>query len=165
MMRSNVLLWMVQGLLAVIFLFAGGMKLILPLETLKGSMPLPGLFMRFIGVAEVLGAIGLVLPWLLWIRPILTPVAAGGLVIITTGATVITLLGGGVAPALFPLIVAVLSASVAHGRWRPAAAGSSVRAAQLFCALRDPDTRGESSRSGARRTGSAMDSWDWTRFP
>jgi hypothetical protein len=72
-MRSNVLRWMVQGLLAVIFLFVGGMKLILSLETLKGSIPLPGLFMRFIGVAEVLGAIGLVLPWLLWIRLILTP--------------------------------------------------------------------------------------------
>ena len=62
-------LWIVQGLLAALFLFSGGMKLVLPLEKLMGPVPLPGLFMRFIGVAEVLGAIGLVLPGLLRIRP------------------------------------------------------------------------------------------------
>src|SRR6266536_49402 len=71
-------LWIVQGLLALLFLFAGGMKLVLPLEKLTGPMPLPlpGLFLRFIGVAEVLGAIGLILPGLLRIRPGLTPLAA-----------------------------------------------------------------------------------------
>jgi hypothetical protein len=68
----------------------------------------------------VLGAIGLILPWLLRIRPILTPLAAAGLVIIMTGATVITGLGGDVAQALFPLIVGLLAASVAYGRARPA---------------------------------------------
>ena len=45
-------LWIVQGLLALLFLFAGGMKLVLPLEELTAQMPLPGLFVRFIGVAE-----------------------------------------------------------------------------------------------------------------
>ena len=90
-------LWMVQGLLALIFLFAGGMKLILPLDELTEQMPLPGLFVRFIGVAEVLGAIGLILPGLLRIRPGLTPLAAAGLVIIMIGATVLTLAGGDVA--------------------------------------------------------------------
>jgi hypothetical protein len=66
-MRSNVLLWIVQGLLALIFFFAGGMKLILPLEALRGPILLPGPLMRFVGVAEVLGAIGIILPRLLWI--------------------------------------------------------------------------------------------------
>jgi len=111
-------LWIVQGLLALIFLFAGGMKLVLPLEVLTEQMPLPGLFVRFIGVAEVLGAIGLILPGLLRIRPGLTPLAAAGLVIIMIGATVLTLAGGDVAPALIPLVVGLLSAFVAYGRWR-----------------------------------------------
>ena len=111
-------LWIVQGLLALIFLFAGGIKLVLPLEKLTGPVPLPGLFVRFIGVAEVFGGIGLTLPGLLRIRQGLTPLAAAGLVIIMTGATGITLVGGDVVPALIPLVVGLLSAFVAYGRWR-----------------------------------------------
>ena len=111
-------LWIVQGLLAAVFLFTGGMKLVLPLEKMTGPVPLPGLFIRFLGVAEILGAIGLILPGLLRIRPGLTPLAAAGLVIIMIGATVITLVGGDVVPALIPLVVGLLSAFVAYGRWR-----------------------------------------------
>jgi hypothetical protein len=79
-------------------------------------VPLPGWFLRFIGVTEVLGAIGLILPGLLGIRPGLTPLAAAGLVIIMIGATVVTLAGGDVALALIPLVVGLLSAFVAYGR-------------------------------------------------
>lgn len=117
---KNYALWAVQWLLALLFLWAGGLKLILPLETLKGPVALPGLFVRFIGVAETLGAIGLILPWLLRIRPILTPLAAAGLVIIMIGATVITLAGGDGALALFPATVGILAASIAIGRRRAA---------------------------------------------
>jgi uncharacterized membrane protein YphA (DoxX/SURF4 family) len=117
---KNYALWVVQWLLALLFLWAGGAKLALPLETLQGPVALPGLFVRFIGVAEALGAIGLILPWLLRIRPVLTPLAAAGLVIIMIGATVITLMGGGGAFALFPATVGVLAASVAYGRRRAA---------------------------------------------
>ncbi|MGE5243191.1 MAG: DoxX family protein [Betaproteobacteria bacterium] len=109
-MKSNVLLWFAQGLLALVFLFAGGMKLALPLDALKGPIPLPGLFLRFIGVAEVAGAAGLILPWLLGIRPALTPLAAAGLVVIMTGATALTVAGGPAALALIPLTVGALSA-------------------------------------------------------
>jgi len=125
---KNYALWTVQWLLALLFLWAGGLKLVLPLEMLKGPVALPGLFVRFIGVAEALGAIGLILPWLLRIRPVLTPIAAGGLVIIMIGATVITLIGGGGASALFPATVGVLAVTVAYSRGRAVSyriAGSS----------------------------------------
>jgi uncharacterized membrane protein YphA (DoxX/SURF4 family) len=116
-------LWLVQGLLALIFLFSGAMKLLLPLEVMTEQMPLPlpDLFLRFIGVAEVLGAIGLILPGLLHIKPVLTPLAACGLVIIMTGATALTVAGGDVGSALIPLVVGLLSVFVAYGRGRLAA--------------------------------------------
>ncbi len=109
-------LWIIQGLLALLFLFAGSMKLIVPIQMLTAQMPLPGLFLQFIGVAEVAGAIGLILPGLLRIRPILTPLAACGLLIIMIGATVVTLAGGEVVPALLPLVMGLLCAFVTYGR-------------------------------------------------
>lgn len=111
-------LWIAQVLLALLFLFAGAVKLVLPPEAMTGPVPLPVLFLRFIGVCEVLGGLGLVLPGMLRIRPGLTPLAAAGLVIIMIGATVITVVGGAVASALLPLAAGVLSAFVAHGRWQ-----------------------------------------------
>jgi DoxX-like family len=112
-------LWFVQALLALLFLWAGGMKLVLPIEALAGPVTLPGPFLRFIGVAEVLGALGLILPGLLRIRPGLTPLAAAGLVIIMIGATWLTVYGGaGVAMMLIPAVVGLLAAFVAYGRWR-----------------------------------------------
>ena len=111
-------LWIVQGLLALVFLFAGGTKLVLPLDQLQGPVSIPGWFLRFIGVAEVLGAIGLILPGALRIRPGLTPLAAAGLTIIMIGATVISVASVGVAMALIPLVVGLLAAFVAYGRWR-----------------------------------------------
>ena len=117
---KNYALWVVQWLLALLFLWAGGVKLVLPLEMLKGPVALPGLFVRFIGLAEALGAVGLILPWLLRIQPVLTPLAAAGLVIIMIGATMITQIGGGGAFALFPATVGILAASVAYGRWQAA---------------------------------------------
>src|SRR5258708_36979646 len=110
----------VQALLALLFLFVGGMKLVLPIEEMMKQMPipLPGWFLRFTGVVEVLGAIGLILPRLLGIRPGLTPLAAAGLVIVMIGATVVTLAGGGGAMAIIPLVTGILAVFVAYGRWR-----------------------------------------------
>ena len=57
--KKNVTLWVVQGLLAALFLFAGVMKLVMPIEAMAGPVALPGALLRFVGVVEALGAIGL----------------------------------------------------------------------------------------------------------
>jgi uncharacterized membrane protein YphA (DoxX/SURF4 family) len=121
----NIALWIIQVLLAALFIFAGGTKLIMPIEEMTAQMPipLPGWFLRFIGVAELLGGIGLVLPWLTRIQPKLTPLAAAGLVIIMIGAVILTLMTGEVAMALMPLVVGILCAFVAYGRWQPTPRG------------------------------------------
>jgi uncharacterized membrane protein YphA (DoxX/SURF4 family) len=124
-------LWIVQVLLAALFLFAGVMKLVLPLDQLAGPMPLPGPFLRFIGVVEVLGGLGLLLPGLLRIRPGLTPLAAAGLVVIMIGATAIGLMVGDPTMALIPAAVGLLAAFVAYGRWRLVPHGGSARRSAL----------------------------------
>jgi uncharacterized membrane protein YphA (DoxX/SURF4 family) len=116
-------LWIVQVLLALLFLFAGGMKLVIPPDVLASmgspnQIPLPGWFVRFIGVVEVLGALGLILPGLLRIKPWLTPLAAAGLVVIMLGATVLNIVADGVAAGVVPLVIGLLAAFVAYGRWR-----------------------------------------------
>ncbi len=118
--KKNVTLWVVQGLLAALFLFAGVIKLVMPPEAMAGPVALPVWFLHFIGVAETLGAIGLILPGLLHIHAELTPLAAAGLVIIMIGAAIVTVMGGAIAPAAVPLIVGALAAFVVHGRTRPA---------------------------------------------
>lgn len=117
-MKRNVVFWVLQGLLAVLFLFTGGMKLILPVEQMQqGPTALPGWFLRFLGAAEILGALGLILPGLFRIRTVLAPVAAGCLVIIMIGATTLTVKGMGLAPALVPFVTGVLLCVVIYGRW------------------------------------------------
>jgi uncharacterized membrane protein YphA (DoxX/SURF4 family) len=119
----NVALWIIQILLALLYLLSGGMKLVLSIEQIRAmgspnQILLPGLLIKFIGMCEVLGALGLVLPGLFRIRPGLTPLAASLLVIIMIGAVVITFAGDGIGPAIFPLVVGLLVAFVAYGRWR-----------------------------------------------
>lgn len=121
-MTLNRVLWSIQVLLALLFLFAGGVKLVLPVDALTKDTPmLSGAFLRFVGVCEVLGAIGLILPGLLRIRRGLTPLAAAGLIGIMIGATVITIMTNGAAMALMPFAVGLLLAFVVYGRRRVAA--------------------------------------------
>jgi uncharacterized membrane protein YphA (DoxX/SURF4 family) len=132
----NIALWIVQWLLAAVFLFAGGTKLVLPLDVLvsmgsPNQVPLPGWFVRFTGIVEVLGALGLILPGLFGIRPDLTPLAADGLVVVMIGATALTLASGDGAMALIPLVVGLLAAFVAYGRWRLAPHRGSSHSAVL----------------------------------
>ena len=114
----NVVLWIVQALLAALFLFAGVMKLVVPLDQLQGPIAMPGWFIRFIGVAETLGGLGLILPWLLRIRPVLTPLAAAGLVVIMIGAVGIGLKAGDPKVAVISLVVGLLAAFVMFARWK-----------------------------------------------
>jgi len=116
----NIALWIIQALLALLFLFAGGMKLIMPLEEMMKQMPiaLPKWFVLFTGIVEVLGGLGVILPWILGIKPGLTPLAAAGLVIVMIGATVYTLAAGMIGSAVLPFIVGILAAFVSYGRWQ-----------------------------------------------
>ena len=115
-MTSTRVLWIIQALLALLFLFAGGVKLVMPAAELTKQAPmLSAAFLRFVGVCEVLGAIGLILPALLRIQPGLTPLAAAGLVIIMIGAIVVTLMIGGGATALFPFVVGCFWYSLSMG--------------------------------------------------
>jgi uncharacterized membrane protein YphA (DoxX/SURF4 family) len=121
----NILLWIIQVLLALLFLFAGGTKLVLPVEVLNAmgspnQVHLPGLLLKLVGLFEVLGALGLILPGLVRVKTGLTPLAAAGLVIIMIGAVVLTIIGDGITMAIFPLVVLFLVAFVAYGRWRVA---------------------------------------------
>jgi DoxX-like family len=124
-------LWVVQILLAALFLFAGGMKLVLPLEKLAGPVALPGGLIRFIGVVEVLGAVGLILPAALRIKPWLTPLAALGLVIVMIGAVVITVIAGDPFAAVISAVVGLLAAFVAYGRRRLAPIADSSGCSKL----------------------------------
>lgn len=130
--RAHVALWIVQALLAALFLFAGGFKLIVPAQALAQQTPLPVLFLRFIAFAEVLGALGLILPGLLRTGLMLTPIAAGGLVIIMIGATIVTIVTMGIAPAILPFVTGVLAACVAYGRWRIAPLRASAKSATVY---------------------------------
>ena|SRR5688572_17837064 len=114
----KILLWIIQAFLAGLFLFAGAVKLVLPLDQMEGPVALPGWFLRFLGVVEVLGALGLILPGVLRIRPGLTPLAASGLVIIMIGATAITFRAGMMGVAFFSLFVGILCLVVAYFRSR-----------------------------------------------
>ena len=112
----NRALWIAQGLLAVGFAFAGASKLLTPPEMLALMSPFPVSFILFIGVCEVLGALGLILPLALRIRPELTVLAALGLTVIMVGASVSTLAMGAGVLALLPGVLGVLTAGVAYGR-------------------------------------------------
>src|SRR5262249_50717203 len=120
--KTNALLWTLQALLALLFLFAGGTKLVLPIAALTAQSPLPGAFLRFIGAAEVLGALGRTPPGFLRIRRGLPPPAACGLSLIMVGAPVPPAPAG--PAALFPFVVGLACAYVAYGR-RPSALPAS----------------------------------------
>ncbi|HEX8659870.1 MAG TPA: DoxX family protein [Hymenobacter sp.] len=120
----NAILWIVQVLLAAIFLMAGFMKLSQPIDQLATSLPwvtqVPSALVRFIGLAEVLGGLGLLLPSLLRIQPRLTVLAAWGLVLVMLLASAFHLSRGESMMVGPNLVIAALAAFVAWGRSKKA---------------------------------------------
>jgi hypothetical protein len=115
----NVALWTVQVLLALFFAIASGApKLLLPPEMIPMPIPLAHWFVLFIGTCEVLGALGLILPSVLRIRPGLTIVAASCLALLTLCAATYQLMAAAPVNAVLALIFGALAAFVAYGRWR-----------------------------------------------
>lgn len=118
----NIVLWIIQILLALVFLLAGVPKVVLPMDVLMdmgspNQVRFPELFIRFIGVCETLGAFGLILPGVFRRQRYLTPLAAVGLVIIMIGAVVVAIIADGARAGIIPLVVGLLCAFVAYGRW------------------------------------------------
>jgi uncharacterized membrane protein len=123
-LNLNVVLWVLQGLLALFFAFGSGApKLLLSSEALPLPIPLPELFVKFIGTMEVLGALGLILPGVTRIRTGLTPLAAACLVLLTICATVYQLMARQPESAVFAAVIGLICAFVAYGRWRLAPLG------------------------------------------
>ena len=117
----NIALWIVQILLALAFLMAGGMKAMQPKEKLAEKMAWvenvsPGII-RLIGILEILGAIGVVLPALTGILPWLTPLAAVGLVLTMIGAAITHLRRSEYSMMIPGLVLLVLAAFVVYGRF------------------------------------------------
>ena len=113
---ANATLWIIQSLLAALFLFGGGFKLVMPVAALTRQIPVPGTFIRLVGLLELSGALGLILPGLLRSHRYLTPVAAAGLILIMCGAVGVTLVTAGAAATAVPVLVGALLSCVVYGR-------------------------------------------------
>lgn len=115
----NIALWIVQALLALAFAAAGVMKLAQPMDAIRERLPYVDDFnagtIRLIGLLELLGAVGLVLPWGLGVAPWLTPLAALGLALTMVGAAVVHLRRR--EPVVVNGVLFALAAFVAWARW------------------------------------------------
>ncbi len=121
----NIGLWVAQALLAIAYLAAGATKLFTPIDALGAMMTyvptMPELFIRFVGLMEILGAIGLILPSLTRIMPVLTPAAAVGLSIVQVAAIILHATRGETAMSLpVNLVLLALSVFIIWGRTKKA---------------------------------------------
>jgi DoxX-like family len=121
----NTALWTIAGLLATVFLVAGSNKLLIPREKLARApgggwvLSFSAGFVKALGVIELLGAVGLILPALLNIAPVLVPLAASGLATIMVGAAMVTYRRREFKHVLLNLIYLAMAAFVAFGRFGP----------------------------------------------
>jgi hypothetical protein len=119
----NIALWIAQGLLALVYLVAGGLKVVRP----RGQLVASGNFdwmkdssdagVKAVGLVEILGALGVILPWLTGIAAILTPLAAMGLVVVQIGALRVHLVRNERQPLPANVLLLLLAAFVAVGRF------------------------------------------------
>jgi uncharacterized membrane protein YphA (DoxX/SURF4 family) len=128
---KNKLLWVLQAVLAILFMFAGVTKLAADPVQLAAQAHMSATLLQVVSVFEILGAIGLIVPAVTGIMPWLTPLAASGLVVIMIGAVTMTVMSPDQSPllAIFPFIVGVLLIVVAAGRRKvPPGSGSPASA-------------------------------------
>ncbi|MGH2567561.1 MAG: DoxX family protein [Bacteroidota bacterium] len=120
--KTNIVLWILQALLAAAYLMAGYQKALLPLDvasvTITWIPDVPPPLVRFIGISELLGALGLILPRVTGIGRQLTTLAAAGLAVVMASATVFHIARGEFFVLPMTLTFFVLLAFVAYGRWK-----------------------------------------------
>jgi uncharacterized membrane protein len=118
----NIIVWIIQGILALMFVMAGIMKTTQPKDKLIKSLPWVNDYslstVRFIGISELLGAVGLIVPQFSGILPILTPVAAVGLAVIMVLAAAHHIPKSEYKEVIFNSILFILSAVVAFYRFK-----------------------------------------------
>jgi hypothetical protein len=118
----DIALWIVQGLLALVYLAAGGLKVVRPREQLVASGNFDWMkdssdaAVKAVGLVEILGALGVIVPWLTGIAAILTPIAAVGLVVVQIGALRVHLIRNERQPLPANVLLLLLVAFVAIGR-------------------------------------------------
>ena len=119
--QMNIVLWVLQVLAGLAFFATGMSKLLMPLDKLAVRMSwvnaLPPPAVRAIGAIEILGGIGLIVPWLTQILPVLTPLAATGLVITMIGATIMHINLKEMNKVAVPLVLGILVLIIAVGRF------------------------------------------------
>jgi hypothetical protein len=119
----NIALWIAQGLLALVYLVAGGLKVVRPREQLVASgnfdwmKDSSDVGVKAVGLVEILGALGVILPWLTGIAPVLTPIAAIGLVVVQIGALRVHLVRNERQPLPANVLLLLLAAFAAVGRF------------------------------------------------
>lgn len=114
----KIIVWIASILLAVAFVAIGGMKVVTPADVLQQSANgVPVTLLKVAGTAEMLGALGLVLPAATRILPVLTPLAASGLVLTMIGATTTNIVIGAYAIVPMTVVLGIVSALVAWARF------------------------------------------------
>ena len=117
----RIALWSAQIVLAIVFALAGGTKVSTPAAELAKMAPgFPLALLRFIGIAELAGAIGIILPALTRIAPVLTPLASSGFVIVMASAAVLHLVRGQFGELVVVIVLGALAYFVAWGRFKRA---------------------------------------------
>ena len=115
----RIALWSAQIVLAIVFALAGGTKVSTPAAELTKMAPgFPLALLRFIGIAELAGAIGIILPALTRIAPVLTPLASSGFVIVMASAGILHLVRGQVGELVVVIVLGALAYFVAWGRFK-----------------------------------------------
>ena len=118
----NIFLWIAQVLLAATLIWGGYMKLFTPTVKLSAMWPwvaqIPTALLMFTGIVDLLGGIGLILPWLMKIKPKLTPIAAVGVVVLMLCACVFHVSRGEASVIGANIVFMLMAAFIAWGRFK-----------------------------------------------